>query len=192
MRAISLPHRLFSALGALLVAGVGACNTGPTLPTPLNTNVVDTVTLSALTGTPIAHPSAFDVVLGQPARSDRTTAFDFAVDLDQAGTTRVYPSGVLGLSKEPAILLSNNAFDAVLSAPLDGYESDSAVAVTAGTVFVVRSRSSSNQCGLTTAVPRYGKFHVLAIDPQTRTVTLELLVDLNCGYRGLEPGLPES
>jgi hypothetical protein len=41
-------------------------------------------------------------------------------------------------------------------------------------------------------LPRYGKFQVLAIDPAQRTVTLEFLIDRNCGYRGLEPGLPDS
>jgi hypothetical protein len=41
-------------------------------------------------------------------------------------------------------------------------------------------------------VPRYGKFHVLALDPTERTVTLEHLINLNCGYRSLTPGTPES
>jgi hypothetical protein len=36
----------------------------------------------------------------------------------------------------------------------------------------------------------YGKAHVLAIDTLARRIDLEMLVDQNCGYRGLEPGLP--
>jgi hypothetical protein len=36
----------------------------------------------------------------------------------------------------------------------------------------------------------YGKFEVLAIDTTARRVDLRVLVDQNCGYRGLEPGFP--
>jgi hypothetical protein len=41
-------------------------------------------------------------------------------------------------------------------------------------------------------LPRYGKFRVLDLNIEERSVTLELLVDVNCGYRGLEPGFPSS
>jgi hypothetical protein len=58
-------------------------------------------------------------------------------------------------------------------------------------VFVARSRVSSLYC-VYVAVPRYGKFLVLSIDPTARSITMQALVDLNCGYRGLEPGLPGS
>jgi len=30
------------------------------------------------------------------------------------------------------------------------------------------------------------------VDTTDRSITLEALVDLNCGFRGLEPGLPGS
>ena len=72
------------------------------------------------------------------------------------------------------------------------YEIDSALLVTPGTVFLARSRSSSVLCSFLGSLARYGKFHVLDIDTGNRSVTLELLVDLNCGFRGLEPGIPTS
>ena len=100
--------------------------------------------------------------------------------------------GALGLPAEPGVLLTDQAFDALTSAPLEGYVTDSALVVAANTVFVVRSRSSTVQCALAGGLPRYGKFHVLNVDLAARTVTLEMLVDLNCGYRGLEPGTPEA
>jgi hypothetical protein len=36
----------------------------------------------------------------------------------------------------------------------------------------------------------YGKLHILSIDVPTRTVTYEVMVDQNCGYIALTPGLP--
>jgi hypothetical protein len=191
MRPISLPHRLFPAAvmsGVLSVAL--ACGDSLNLPTAAFTNVVDTVVLAALSGTPIDQASGFDVVLGQVVRTDRTNAFDFAFEIDAGDTPRVHPGGTIGLAGEPGILRSDEVFEALTSAPLEGYVTDSALVVEPGTVFVVRSRNSTVQCTL--GLPRYGKFHVLNVDLQTRTITLELLVDLNCGYRGLEPGIPEA
>ena len=37
-----------------------------------------------------------------------------------------------------------------------------------------------------------GKFEILEIDAVARTVTIKTLVNENCGYIGLEPGLPED
>jgi hypothetical protein len=192
MRSISLPRLLFpvAALGALFAA-LG-CGDDLNLPDAVFPNVVDTVVLAALSGTPIDQPSGFDVVVAEPVRTDRTNAFDFAFEIDAAGTPRIHPAGTLGLAAEPGILRSDESFAAITSAPIEDYVTDTALVVTAGTVFIVRSRSSNVQCALAGSLPRYGKFNVLSLDLQARSVTLELLVDLNCGYRGLEPGLPES
>jgi hypothetical protein len=42
-------------------------------------------------------------------------------------------------------------------------------------------------------VPRYAKIEVLELNlaPDTLRITLQLLDNFNCGYRGLEPGLPD-
>jgi len=190
MRAISLVHRLFSRVALLAVPALVACGTGTTLPPPRIENLVDTTTLYALSGTSIHLPSGFDVVSGTAVRTDRDYPLDFAFDLDTAGTATLWPAGMLGLIGTPGLLRSDQAFADVLSAPLDGYVSDSLLIVDEGAVFVARSRASSSLCTLSSSLPRYGKFHVLAIDRQARSVTLEFLVDQNCGYRGLEPGLP--
>lgn len=189
MRAISLSRRVFSVL---LAAGIAACGDPNTLPPVQFDNVVDTTVLSALTGTPIGSPSGFDGVAGEPRRTDLSLPFDIAVDAAPDGTWRVYPSGTLGLSSEPGVVVVGRSFDGVLSAPLEGYVADSAVVVAAGTVFVLRSRNSPERCAINTSLPRYAKFHVLAEDAAARTLTLEFLVNRNCGYRNLEPGTPEN
>jgi hypothetical protein len=192
MRAISLAHRLFSRVAILAALAVVACGTGTALPPSQIANVVDTTTIYALSGTSIHLPSAFDVVGGTAVRTDRDYPLDFAFDLDTTGAAVIWPAGLLGLGGAPGLLRSDQAFADVLSAPLDGYVTDSLLTIDAGTVFVVRSRPSSSLCTLSSSLPRYGKFHVLAIDRQERSVTFEFLVDQNCGYRGLEPGLPNE
>lgn len=190
MRPISLPRLLFSVLG--LVALAAGCSDANTLPPAQYDNVVDTTVLYALSGTAIELPSAFDGVGAVPVRTDLGAPFDFAVDFDPAGTLLLYPAGALGFAPEGGIRLETRTFDAVTSAPAEGYVTDSVVTGTTGTVFVLRSRSSSQLCAVGGSLPRYGKFHVLAIDQVARAVRFEFLVDLNCGYRGLEPGPPDA
>ena len=187
MRAISLRHRRFSLL---LLAAAMACGSGSQLAPPQFENVVDTVVLHALTGTPIATPSAFDGIQGIPVRTDLNLTFDFAVDLDGANVLLLMPAGTLGYAEEPGLLVTAESFDGLTSAPLEGYAPDTVRTADVGTVFVLRSRASSELCSLSGALPRYSKFQVLAIDLPARAITLAVLVDRNCGYRGLEPGLP--
>ena len=189
MRSISLPTRIFSALAVLTLAV--ACSNPNALPPAQFENVVDTATLYALTGTAIGLPSGYDGVGGAPVRTDVNIAFDFAMDIDGSGQLVLYPTGALGLTKDPGILLQSVDFDAVASAPLDGYVQDSAVVVEPGSVFVLKTRLSNSLCAAG-ALSRYGKFHVLGVDQPTRSVTFEVLMDLNCGYRDLIPGYPEQ
>jgi len=186
MRPISLRHRRFSLL--LLAVGLG-CGADARLAPPQFDNVIDTVTLYALTGTPIGTPSAFDGVRGVTVRTDLGLAFDFAVDLD-GDVLQLKPVGTLGYVPEAGILVSTESFAEITSAPLDGYVGDTVRTADVGTVFVLRSRSSSDLCVLGGALPRYSKYRVLSVDPTERTVMLEFLVNRNCGYRGLEPGEP--
>ena len=57
------------------------------------------------------------------------------------------------------------------------------------TVAVVRSRPTST-CVIGT-VYYYAKLQVVRIDTIARRIDYNILVDLNCGYRGLEPGIPK-
>ncbi|MGD2136144.1 MAG: hypothetical protein PVF27_08290, partial [Gemmatimonadales bacterium] len=83
-------------------------------------------------------------------------------------------------------------FDSIIEAPAEGYEKDSVLTIAPGMTFLARSRAVSSLCGFLGALPRYGKFRVLEVDETARTVTFEHLVNLNCGYRQLEPGIPTS
>ena len=155
-------------------------------------NIVDTTTIYALRMTPIGTPSAFDISIGLPVRTDQGAAFDFAFDIDSLGVAVIFPAGALGLGAEAGLQLTDKEFDELDEAPYDKYVTDSVIAVAVDDVFIGRSRNTSglDGCYYYGQLPRYGKFHVIELDMQERTLTLEILVNVNCGYRKLEPGYP--
>jgi hypothetical protein len=87
--------------------------------------------------------------------------------------------------------MADHAFGDIVIAPLEDYQLDSALVVGVDSVFIVRSRPTSFGCVFFLGqLPRYGKFHVLDLSLETRQITLENLVNVNCGYRSLEFGIP--
>ena len=72
------PRPPFAALGTLAaLAALAACGNSTGLPPAHVVNVVDTVSLYALDGTPLTAPSAYDVETLRTVRTDVTTAYDF-------------------------------------------------------------------------------------------------------------------
>lgn len=165
-----------------------ACDDPFGLPLARIPNTVDTVSLYALRGTPLTLPSGYYVEFRLPVRTDTTVLFDFVFDIDAGGQAQLLPTGALGLGRASGIKIVDMPFDAVTMAPPRPYVDSTAVAVTAGTVAVLHSRPSS--CSFLSTVFFYAKLRVLAIDPVERRIDFEILADVNCGYRGLEPGLP--
>lgn len=185
-------HR-FSAVATALFAGlVCACGNPNDLAVATIPNVESTVTLSALTGTPIATRSAYSVAEAQAVRIDQGAAFDFAFNIDGGGQAVFIPLAVLGLGVQSGtnagFLKVDQTFEAITSAPLNGYVTADTVKIAIGDRYVVRSRVVCSGLGL----PKYGKIEITGIDPtpSARTVTFRVLTDDNCGYRGLEPDIP--
>lgn len=174
-----------------LVAVIGAACGDPFALSPATVpNRIDTTEIFALSGTDIGLPSAYDIVNRSPAITELGELFDFVFDIQGGSQAVVIPNGALGLVRGPGIqLMANTSFDAITLAPTTGYNADSSVAVAKGSVFVARSRSSSQDCSLG-SVARFGKFEVLEVDTSLRRVTFQVLVGANCGFRGLEPGIP--
>ena len=186
--------RRFLALSVLLpLAFAAACSDATSLSPPTQTNVVDTVTIGALEGTPITTPSGFSLSLSSVAavRTDQSVDFEFAYNvrrLEDGTYQRVFlPRAALGLSTttaNPGLQARNETFDGITRAPSNGYTADSAVAIDVGQRYVVRSRVVCTALG----VPLYGKLEILSF--QDSTVKFKLLADRNCGYKDLLPGLP--
>jgi hypothetical protein len=183
--------QLSRALPPFLLSLLAACSGSSDLAPASDANVVDTTTLYALEGTAITTPSGFSMPDRNPVRTDQTTAFDFAFNIDAAGRPVFLPLAILGLggsTANPGLFETSTPFDSLLVAARDGFTSDDTVLVTVGRTLVGRSRVVCSTLG----VPMYGKFEVLSVDLVERSATLQFMVNINCGYVGLSPGIPEE
>jgi hypothetical protein len=184
-----LDRRLAPTIGcaglALLAA---ACSNTLGLPKAALENTVDTVSLFALSGTPVTAPSAYSVLDKRLVRTDLSTALDFAFDIDSSGRALLLPTQKLGLGANSGLQRATAPFDAITEAPTGGWVFDSAFVVDSGSVMLVRSRPTTCITGITVSL--YAKLQVLVLDRAARRLDFAILVDQNCGYRGLAPGLP--
>jgi len=171
-----------------LALWAAACGDPLGLPQARIENVIDTVSLYALDGTPVSAPSAFEIASGTPVRTDRTSLFDFAFNVDALGHPVFLPTGALGLTQGSGLQVVTTLFDSIAVAPGGGWITDGAVPADSGAVLVARSQLTT--CSFGATVFLYAKLQVLRVDIAARRVDFQVLVNANCGYRGLEPGLP--
>ena len=179
------PLQLVWVLGIALTA---ACGDPFGLPSASADNVVDTVSLYALSGTPVATPSGYNLQFREAVRTDQGGAFDFAIDLDTAYRPVLLPTGALRLGRSSGVQATTLPFDSIRIAPGGGFQLDSAVTVDVGGRAIVHSRDAV--CSWGGAAVYYAKLQMLAVDTAARRIDFQILVDTNCGYRGLEPGIP--
>jgi hypothetical protein len=174
---------------ALLLAGT-ACSDSNGLPDPTLTNVETSQTLYALVGTPVATPSGYAVDGNRLIRTDLSVDFDFAYNIESDGRHVLIPRAAMGIdaspNPNPGLLPHTAAFEAITVAPSNGYITDQPIVIALGERYVVRSRIAC-----TIGVPKYGKLEITGFDEAARTVTFRVLIDDNCGFKGLEPGLPK-
>jgi len=188
---MSPPRSSVALAAAIAVASLTfACGNTTGLPAPAITNKVDTVSLYALRGTAITLPSAYSLEGALAVRTDQTTAFDFAFDFDSIGEPALFPTQPLHLGALSGLQRVTTPFAAITLAPTGPYVFDKPLALDTGTVVLVRSRPTICVFGATVSL--YAKLHVLAVDSTARRLDFEVLVDQNCGYRGLAPGLPKQ
>ena len=186
-------HRIRGLALLLPLALAAACSEANSLGDPTETNVVDTVTLGALEGTPISTPSGFNITVGA-LRTDQSVDFEFAYNVrhlaDGAYQRVLLPRAALGLSStnsaDPGLQRRDESFDGITRARSNGYVTDSAVPIELGQRYLVRSRVVCTSLG----VPLYGKIEILGF--QDSTVTFKVLANKNCGFKDLLPGLPEN
>jgi hypothetical protein len=175
-------------LAAILTAA--ACGSPTGIPAAVLTNVVDTVTLSALTGTPLTSASGYSLPARAPIRTDQSPLFDFAFEVLPDGRPVFLPLLALHLDGgvlDPGFIPQAIAFDAIGSAPLNGYLITDSMPARPGNIYIARSRLVCTQL----SAAEYAKMEVLAYDSLARTVTFQIMVNVNCGYRDLQPGIPK-
>jgi hypothetical protein len=185
-------RRIIFILGLLPVGfAAGGCNGNPLGDAAIQ-NVVDTVVLGSLVGTGITTPSAFNISASAAVRTDQTSNFDFAYNFQPDGRRVLLPQAALGISQpggiSPGLLLSDQTFDQINQAPLNGYVTLDTITIVVGQVFIARSSLVCTSVG----VPVYAKLHILSFDDADREVTFEVLANRNCGFRDLVPGLPSN
>ena len=171
----------------LALTALAACGGSDSLPDPTSENFVDTVTVGSLTDTPITTASGFSVSTGA-VRTDLDPGFDFAYDIEgpRARSRAIEPVGITSSgTAEPGVMRQEESFDDIHAAPSNGYVTDSTITVALGERYVVRSRVV---CDL--GVPIYAKVEIIGFDDNS--LVLKRLKNVNCGYRSLEPGLPDS
>ncbi len=164
-----------------------ACGSSTGLPPASIENVVDTVTLFALEATPLERPGAINLVSGETVRTDRTDDFDISFTLDSTAT--LWPTLPVGFEARSGIQQSSESFDQIIVAPDQDYTTEEPVPIAVGDVLVMHSRPTP--CFGSTLVI-YGKVEVIAIDATAGTLDLKILINLNCGYRNLQPGIPDA
>jgi len=180
-----------TALALAIFIGIAACGDSSGIGDATIPNVVDTFVVSSLEGGPLQAPAAYSIAANGLVRTYETTAFDFAYTTDQ-GKNYFLPLAVLGLSPgvalKPGLLPSDLAFDEVTKAAQNGYITEDTVQVDSGDVFMVRSSDICTSLG----VPQYAKLEILSIDPAAHTLTFQALANNNCGFRGLNEGIPKE
>jgi hypothetical protein len=180
-------------LAFLACAAIASCGNPLGLPPAFISNTVDTVSLYALSGTPVSLPSGYSIIGQRAIRTDQGLPFDFAFDLDSTGQAVLLPTGALRLGKQSGLQVSALPFDSIKLAPTSNYNLDSAQVVDLNSVLILHS--SSVTCSFNIPAVYYAKLQVVEIDttsnrPEGRRIKFAILSDLNCGYRGLEAGVP--
>jgi hypothetical protein len=183
---MTMPPLVSRLLLASAVATIVACSDDG-LGDPQRENLVDTVTVGSLTGTPVTTASGFAVENGA-VRTDQTTGFDFAYNIEADGRRVFLPRAVLGLpsttTADPGLMRREEQFDEIRVAPSNGYVTDEVVPVEVGERYIVRSRVICSQ-----TLPYYAKLEIIGFEDSL--VHLKVLANTNCGFKGLEPGLPD-
>jgi hypothetical protein len=179
------------SLCLVLLLGAIACSDSNGLPDPTLPNVERIDTLYSLVGTAVATPSAYALEGGRRIRTDQTDAFDFAYNIEPDGSHVFLPRAALGIdtstSVNPGFQARSETFQDITVARSNGYVTNAAVPIALGQRYVARSRIT---CGI--GVPKYAKIEIISFDDVAKIVTFRILIDDNCGFKGLEPGLPKN
>jgi hypothetical protein len=180
-------------LKVLLVSlAAAACSDSNDLPDATVENVERTDTLWSLVGTPVSTPSGYSVEGSSRVRTDLTVNFDFAYNIQPDGQHVLLPRAALGIDTattvNPGFVARSESFEAITTPPNSGFITEAAVPISVGERYVVRGRITQ-ACQL--GVPKYAKLEILEFNDARGIVTFRILANDNCGFRSLEPGLPD-
>jgi hypothetical protein len=178
--------------GSALV-GIAGCGTDLSIGPAAFENRTDTLQIWAATGTPVARPSAFLIATRSVARLDQLSSFDFIFDITPQGEHVLIPLAAVTNTGtaigNPGLLPTEMAFGSITEAEQTGYFTNDTLSIRVGDTFFARSKISS-ACFL--GIPYYAKLQIIAMNDEDRSIWFQVLANINCGFRSLEPGLPEK
>jgi hypothetical protein len=188
--------RLASLLGLGTVVGsaaITACGNDLTLSPAVFENRTDTLQLWAATGTPVFRPSAYLISTRSTARLDQLAYFDFIFDITPEGERILLPLAAVAntgrTSGNPGLRPTTTPYDSITIAEQTGYLTTDTLRIRVGDIFYARSQPSPT-CFL--GIPYYAKLQVIATNEAERSIWIQVLSNINCGYRSLAPGLPKK
>ena len=193
------PGALLAAL-AFAIVSLGACEDPFKLEADREVVLMPGFVVWTLNGSPDEFPTVLDIGAGvsigsspQLERPDAGGSFDLAFDIDGDGKLLIIPMRLvvtpLGGARAVHFIETTAVLDQILSAPADGWENDSTIALDAGDVFLVRVFAA--QCQLQLRQYVYAKFAVDSIIPAERRARLRGRFNPNCGFRSFLEGIPE-
>src|SRR5258706_7984992 len=105
----------------LLACSLAAACGNPNGLTAYISNTPDTVSLYALSGTPVALPSGYSIPARSAVRTDAASSFDFAFDIDTAGRALLLPPRALRVGQQSRLPINTQQDDSIKYAPTGGY-----------------------------------------------------------------------
>lgn len=178
-------------VGIPAAAAIFACQDAYA-PKALDTVVQDTLSLSALTGTPITARSGVWLRFVSPATPGATDNFDFALDLDANNKVKILPrTKVLTCTStcQLGIQVVSTRFDSLYDAPSRGYVYDSVTTVSPGQTVVLVTKEPTCLASNIATYDMYAKMVVDSVRTSDRAIFIRAASDPNCGFRGLVPGI---
>ena len=196
------PHIFSSAVTSRFsfVALLGAAFALSACRDPMNLiatrdTVTDTLAVYALTGTPLAYPTALITPAHTVVRADANVDFDVAFDIDASGNALLYPFRLVvdptAARRTVGIRKMDVHFDSLKQAPTGGYQYDSVTVAPEGTVAVIQA-TRDLECRFDFSQTIYSKIVIDDIDTVNRRISFRILVDPACGFRDLVPGRPKK
>jgi hypothetical protein len=183
---------------ALAVLPIVACNNDDSITgIATSQNFSRTLSVFGLTGTPAGVPAGYYFVTEALVRPQVLTTggvnFELAFDVSSNGTVSLLPARVV-VPEAPlpapsvGIQKSTTPFAAITRAPDRGYVRDSVFTVQAGETVLLQLVGS----GCTFGEPFYAKVSIDSVIVAERRIVFTTMVNRNCGFRGLTPGLPTN
>ena len=186
------PFRAIRCIGLVLL--LAACG-DPYEFRPTRETIARSFSAYALTGTPIAYPTALATIALIPVRIDPSARFDVAFDIDGSGNVVIRTvRDVLGQElsfRRVGLQEMDIPFDSLFRAPNSGYRYDSLLTVAPGAVVAIQSQRPSD-CAFEISELVYSKIVVDSVRPSERIIFFSGVVDPSCGFRSFLPGIPES